>query len=122
MERVTYFTAGSVATAQELAEIAKINTASAKPFEVLVVNGSESSDYGYGERETDYVAGTVPEPYASEDPAYPVFDPDSPPTGDNIPANQVVISDGDELTLESSAGTVTVAISEGAATYTFVAP
>lgn len=63
MERIIYFQAGPVATTEELAEIAAIN-ALAKPYEVLVMNGSASTAHGAGNVTADYVAGTIPTAYS----------------------------------------------------------
>ena len=124
MQRITYFTAGPKATAGEIADIALLNAQVGSPFEVLVVNGAQSSEYGYGVRETDYVAGTVPAPYdntdSGEGPVYLVFDPDDPPNP-TLPDDRAVVANGDTLTAVDG-GTIAVAVAAGVATYTYTAP
>lgn len=77
MERIVYFTAGAVATAPELAEIAAINTAIAAKYDCVVRRGDGvgSLDYGAGPEPADYVAGTPPAGFDT----LPVFDPENPP-------------------------------------------
>jgi hypothetical protein len=74
-QKVIYFTAGPVATVDELADIAKLNAATEQPYSVKVFNGAQSPLYGYGKEAADFVAGTIPTVYN----AVPVIDPDAIP-------------------------------------------
>lgn len=114
--KVLYFTAGPKASAPELAEIALLNAAAAAPFEVGVRNGLESSSYGYGVEDADYVAGTIPDLYDDAE-TYPIFDPAEPPIP--VQSDQTVLNTGDVLTMASGKGTVVATIAAGVATYAF---
>ncbi len=57
--KVLYFTAGMIATAGELAEIAAIHG------DVYIRNGAASSNYGSRLEQADAVAGTVPAAYTT---------------------------------------------------------
>lgn len=65
------------------------------------------------------MAGTIPDAYSdTED--YPVIDPDDIPVPGVDYATQAIISNGDVLDT-ADGGTVTVAIVDGVATYTYAA-
>ena len=70
-EKIMFFTAGPVATPQEIADIAALRSdANVKPaYEVVVRNGAVPNTYGHGVEATDFVAGTVPSAYSAK----PVF-------------------------------------------------
>jgi len=68
-QRITFFTAGRVATVDELAEIEAIKTAIEPAFVMVVRNGEASPNYGAGPEPTDYVAGDVPAAYPAVFPA-----------------------------------------------------
>lgn len=109
MVKVIYFTAGAIATAPELAEIAKLNAATVPALEVVVRRGDGVGTqlYGAGEEAADYVAGTPPAPYDdTED--YPVADPDNPPVGAILGPLQAVVTDGQEITVTGGTATITV--------------
>ena len=121
MAKVIYFTAGEKATAPELADIANLNVAAVAPYEVVVRRGDDVASYSYGAgiEAADYVAGTIPDAYSdTED--YPVIDPDDIPVPGVDYATQAIISNGDVLDT-ADGGTVTVAIVDGVATYTYAA-
>lgn len=114
-KRIIYFTAGPTATAGELADVAKLNAAAEAPYEVLVVNGSESSIYGENNRiiPGDFVSGTVPANYhvdsdPEESTIYPEIDPDNLPVPDLEPT-QAIVSDEDVLELLGEDVTASVA-------------
>lgn len=115
MEKIVYVTAGLEATAGELAEIAKLNALVGPHYELHIVNGAKLVEAEA--RSADYVAGDFANapPY---DDGYTEIDPDNLPDHPAISANQVILRDGDTLTLESAAGTVSVAITNNVATYT----
>lgn len=116
---VTFFTAGSVATSEEKTQIANLNGLVGSHFEVRVANALADHNYGYGPRETDFVAGTRPTAYTNTE-TYPAFNTANPPV--QVSPTQKVIAHGQVLTLAAGAGTVNVSIVAGVATYTFVAP
>jgi len=104
MARIIYFQAGPTATTQELADIAAINAMTVKPYELIVMNGLESTLYGYGNVVTDYVAGTVPTAYEESD----VFDYEDPPDPILIATKATV---ADEAVLDTDdGGTVTFTV------------
>lgn len=113
MVKVIYFTAGAIATAPELAEIAKFNAAAVAPLEVVVRRGDGvgSQEYGAGEEAADFVAGTPPAPYDdAED--YPVADPDNPPLGGALGPLQAVVTNGQEIEVTGGTATITVVAGE----------
>lgn len=112
--KVLYFTAGQAATTDEQAEIDALNAA-ARPYDIQLRSAAASSLYGEKLEDCDFVAGTIPTAYEE----VATIDPD------NIPAivltdEQVVVNDGDVLDTEDG-GTVTVAVVDGVATYTYAA-
>lgn len=70
MQKIGFFTAGKVATPEELAEIAQIREDIAPKYDLVVMNGTANPNYGEGRPlPVDLVAGTVPGVY-SEVPEY----------------------------------------------------
>lgn len=116
MQRIVYFTEGPVASEAEETEIAEIASVIEKQFELAVFNGAANANYGAGQAAADYVAGTVPAGYSDEE-TYPVFDPASPPFV--LPATNAIVVDGDEFAV--TGGTVSVAVEDNVATFTFTA-
>ncbi|QBZ71752.1 hypothetical protein [Pseudomonas phage KP1] len=102
-KKVIYFTAGPTATVDELAAIAKLNSAAEKPYEVTVMNGSQNTKYGETNRlaPCDFVAGTVPTIYNAKT----VVNPDAIPV-QNLPATQAVVTNGQKITGVTGSGTV----------------
>lgn len=109
--KVGYFAAGAVPTAGEKAEIDKINTWAAKTAEVHVMNGAAVGSSGSSIQVFDYVAGTVPAAYSGL--GYATLDPDNPPDSPALPDTQTVLSNAEEIPLDT-AGTVTVSVAAGA--------
>ena len=101
-KRVIYFTAGVTPTSGELAEIAKLNTAADKPYEVIVMNGAANAKYGETNRlaPCDFVAGTVPTIYNAKD----VVDPDAIPV-QNLPATQAIVTNAQKIAGVTGSGT-----------------
>lgn len=104
-KKIIYFTAGVTATAGEIADIAKLNAAAVKPYDVVVVNGAANAKYGETDRliPGDFVAGSVPDVYhvdgdPEEDTVYPEIDPDDMPVPDLEPT-QAIVDDEDVLEL-----------------------
>jgi hypothetical protein len=82
---IIFFTAGPVATSDELTAIGKLEAATEQPYSVKVFNGLRSPNYGYGIEQCDYVAGTIPTAYD----AFDVIDPDAiPGAGGNVEDGQ----------------------------------
>jgi len=102
-KRVIYFTAGVTPTSGELAEIAKLNTAADKPYEVIVMNGSANTKYGETNRlaSCDFVAGTVPTIYNAKT----VVNPDAIPV-QNLPNTQAIVTNAQKITGVTGSGTV----------------
>ena len=59
---LAYFTAGSIPTAAELAEIDAANALAVPAYSVLVMNGAIAHD----KKTVDFVAGTIPTAYAGD--------------------------------------------------------
>lgn len=118
LKKVVYFTLSDVPTAGEIADIAKLNAATAAPYEVAVRSSVRPMSSGGDNEACDYVAGTIPEVefYEEKD----VIDPDDIPN-QNLSATQVIVNDGDELAAVGG-GTIAVAVAAGVATYTYTAP
>lgn len=105
MQKVLFFTAGPIPTNDELTAINKIKAAAAAPFELGIRNAAIPAQYQPKYEETVYVAGSPPAPYNdSED--FPVFNPDAPPSGDNLPATQAVVNNAQKITGVTGSGTV----------------
>lgn len=118
-QKVTYFTAGAIATSEELADIAALNAQAAAPFTVHCEN-SQAVVADANQKSTDYVAGTLVEPYDDSE-TYTVYDPDDPPEPTVI-ATKAIVADGDEFANTGSpAGTITVTVVDNVATMAFVA-
>jgi hypothetical protein len=123
-KKVLFFTAGIVPTSGEIADIAKLNAAAEKQYEVVVMNGAANTKYGETNRLVpgDYVAGSVPAIYEIEDEddnrIYPEIDPDEIPN-QALTDTQAIINDGDEFAV--TGGTVSVEIADGVPTFTFTA-
>lgn len=115
-KKILYFTAGIVPTNDEATEIAAIRALAIQQYEVMVMNGLQSPNYGAGQPVGDYVAGTVPDSYLDEEdePLYPEFDITNLPDPDSLPADQAIISDGE--TIDLGATTVTVSVADNVAT------
>lgn len=104
-KRIVYFTAASVATTAEKADIVELSGIVAPQFELTVYNGAASPNYGAGIADADYVAGTIPTAY-SDDNVYPVFNADAPPFV--LPAAQAIIADEDVIDIAGTTYTFTV--------------
>jgi hypothetical protein len=113
-QKIMYFTAASVLTPEEKAEIASLMPLTAPPYSVVVRDATASPNFGYGPEATDYVMGTTI-PAAYED--VPVFDPDDLP-GElpELPegyeyyavASQVAVYSEDEIFVSGDVTTQTV--------------
>ena len=120
-QKVLYFTEDVYATVEEKADIAKLQAVAEKPFDVVVMASTRSSEYASGPIPAAYVAGTVPAPYDNDDPeegpVYETFDLDNPP----IPVlpTQYVLNDGDSFTLAD--GTLDVIIEDGVPVFEYTA-
>lgn len=123
MAKIIYFIAGNVPTVGEAADIAKLEAATAQPYELAIRSNKQLPAYGEGRFEDcDFVAGTLPADEDANDfyAAIDEIDPDAiPATG--VRDDQVVLTDGDELDAVGG-GTIAVAIADGVATYTYTAP
>jgi len=126
-QKVLYFTAGPVATAGELADIAALNAAALPAYEIGVRSGDTArvkGEYGEGRLEpATYIAGTPPAAYTNaededENPIYTVLDPDNLPAPP-LPDDQAVVTDED--TLEVTQGTVTFSVAGNVLTGAFAA-
>lgn len=104
MKRIGFFTAGMLATTQEKALIATLNSQAAQPYEVIVMNGQSNPNYGYGKLVCDYVAGTPPAAYAG----VPTYDPTNPPNPP-LPSNKAIVQNAQELTVPVTGTYVTKA-------------
>ena len=110
MKRIIFFQAGPTATSGEIAEIEAINRMAVSPYELIVMNASESTLYGAGNAPADYVAGTIPTAYAE----VTEFDYTDPPDPVLIATKAIV---ADEAVLDTDdGGTVTVTVAENAIT------
>lgn len=99
-EHILYFTAESVPTEAELAEIDTLNALTEKPYHVTVHNGAMEPDYiATG----DYAMGSIPGAYSE----LPVFDPEAAQAPDLEPG-EAIVTDGDAIDVATSAGTVSV--------------
>lgn len=105
MQKIVYFTVGTVPTPQELADIETMNLAAAAPYEVLVVNGSANAEYGETYRliPCDFVAGTVPDNYAE----IAVIAPEDMGK-DELAATDTIVSDGSSVTVLGAAGSESI--------------
>lgn len=115
-KKVIFFTAGTTATAGEIADIAKLNAAAEAQYEVIVANGAANAQYGETDRiiPSDFVAGTVPTKYNAVD----VIDPDAIPNQALLPT-QAIVSDTQAFTTEVSgvfATTATVTVVDNVVT------
>lgn len=103
MAKIIYFIAGNVPTVGEAADIAKLEAATAKPYELVIRSNKALPSYGEGRFEAcDFVAGTIPGAVVDAD-------------------TQIVINDGDTLDAVGG-GTIAVDITAGVATFTYTAP
>jgi hypothetical protein len=95
-KKVIFFTAGTTATAGEIADIAKLNAAAEAQYEVIVANGAANAKYGETDRiiPSDFVAGTIPTEYAAID----EIDPDAIPN-QALAATQAIVEDAQALTV-----------------------
>lgn len=114
LKKLIYFTATDVPTAAEKEDIAKLNAAAIAPYEIAVRSSQRPLKSGGPLEFTNCVSGTMPTEYAE---GYEFVDPDNIPVG-GITDTQVILNDGEELAVEGG-GTVSVAISNGVATYTY---
>lgn len=109
MKRILFFLAGMKPTNDEQAAIDKFNNAAAKPYEVIVLNGTANAEYGEGEPNRlipcDFVSsinGTeVPAIYNGID----GIDADEIPL-QGYPSTQAIAIDGYTLNVSNSAGDV----------------
>lgn len=124
-KKVIFFTAGTTATAGEIADIAKLNAAAEAQYEVIVANGAANAKYGETDRiiPADFIAGTIPDVYRVdgdplEDPVYPEIDPDAIPN-QALTATQAIVEDAQTFTTEVSgvfATTATVTVVDNVVT------
>lgn len=122
MAKIMYFIAGNVPTVDEAADIAKLEAATGAPYELVIRSNKATPNYGEGRFEAaDFVAGTLPAEEAANDyySEIDTIDPDNIPAT-NVPADGVVVRDGDVLD-EEGGGTITVEVTDGVATYTYAA-
>jgi hypothetical protein len=118
MKKVIYFTAGAVATAEELEEITAIRAYTGPLLDLTVSNGAilpnlsgdpENED-DPRIQESDFVAGTIPEAYSGVD----ELDPDNIGPALDVGSDKAVVTDGQVITIE--AATYTFTIVDGAIT------
>lgn len=110
LKKILYFTAGTVPTEGEAAEIAALRAMAIQQYNVHVANGLKSSNYGAGQPTADYLMGTIPDSYKDEgDPIYPEFDLANLPDPGSLPADQTIISDGETIDIGATSVTVSVA-------------
>lgn len=102
MKQIAYFTAGTLATVDEKAAIAKLNAIAVPAYQVTVMSAIQSPNYGAGPFPADFKAGSPPAAYD----AVPTIDPDAPPTPDNLPATQAVVNNAQKITGVTGSGTV----------------
>lgn len=100
-QKILYFTAGSIPTGPELAEIAAIPL-----FDVLVRNAAGNPLYGTKIEPCDYVAGSIPESYSE-------IDEYSAAVG--LAGTQAIVEDGQVLDVDGG-GTVELTIADGVIT------
>lgn len=102
-KRVIFFTAGPLATTNELAAIAKLNAVAVAQYEVLVANGSQNAKYGETNRliPCDFVAGVVPTIYNAK----ATIDPNNIPN-QALTSTQAIVSNGQKVTGVTGTGTV----------------
>lgn len=104
-QKIIYFTASAVASEQELADIAALNTMAEPPYLVQVSNASIPAGLGKDgsgadiTEACDFVAGTIPAAYSG----VAEFDIDNPPAPE-LPADQAVVSNGGTVPVTNSAG------------------
>lgn len=99
-KKVIYFIAGSLATSNELADIAKLNAAAQPDYEVHVFKAGVPQSTPI--RDADYVGhhgATIPTEYS----AVTVIDPDNIPLAP-LPDSQAIVIDGGVLSVKNSAG------------------
>jgi hypothetical protein len=103
MKKVIFFTAGTKATAGELADIAKLNAVAEAQYSVQVVNGAVPAIYGETDRiipDVDYVAGTIPELYEEID----EIDPDDIPN-QALTSTQAIVENAQKIAGVTGSGT-----------------
>jgi len=116
-QKIIYFTAGAVATAEELSEIAALNALAETPYLVQVSNAAVPAGLGKDSEgaeiieQCDFVAGSIPAAYSE----IAEFDPQNPPAPD-LPDDQAVVTDGGTLNVDGVS--VTLAVSGNAVTGT----
>lgn len=115
METILYLTAGDTPTGPEQADIDKLNALAAPAYDIRCANSKKV--IAAETVAADYVAGTLVAPYNVTE-NFPEFDLDAPPKHPGTLSTQVVLTHGDTLTLAAAAGTVSVTIAAGVATYT----
>lgn len=108
-KKILYFIAGHVATVGEAADIAKLEGAAEKPYDVFIrSNKGGLASYGEGRLEpTDFVAGEVPEEYIEavdedDERIYPDIDPDDVPVV--VPDGSSVVENGASVMVRTSNG------------------
>ena len=112
-KKVLYFIAGTVPDSTELADIAKLNAAAEKPYEVTVLTKTGAGgSYNYGEGRpapADYAScksgGSIPAAFSG----LAVLDPANPPA-QNLPTTQAVVANGQKLTASGSGAVATVVV------------
>lgn len=124
MAKIIYFIEGNAPTVDEAADIAKLEAATARPYELVIRSNKALPSYGEGRFEAcDFVAGTLPADEDANDfyDAIDAIDPDAIPGAIVDGDTQVIVTDGDTLD-EAGGGTIAVEIVAGVATFTYTAP
>lgn len=105
-QRIAYFTAGSVPTEAELADIAQLKAASEPAIELLIRNAAVDSGSGVDAdglnilEDVDAVSGAAPGEYILR--GFESVAPDEAGTAPALTDTQVVISDGDTAVMSNS--------------------
>jgi hypothetical protein len=111
-KRILYFTSGIAPTTGQAAEIAKLIAITPAAFEVLILNGQQTS--AKKRVAADYVAGAIPPTYRdggidSGTSLYTIIDPNNPPAPNTLPATQAVVYNGQVISYGGHTYTFTVA-------------
>lgn len=117
-KRILYFTKGKEVDLTESGEIAEIIPFTQPQYELVVMNGAENNEYGYGPIPGDYAAGqNIPTEFSG----LTEFDPKDPPEPAEplLPGTHAIIKDSDTFAVTGDAdGTLTVTIADGVPTFT----
>lgn len=117
-KKIIYFTAGSVVTPGEAADIEALNALAVPTYSVQVANASVLPNLGQMPNpdpepedpanvpilmDCDFVAGTIPDDYDAID----VIDPDAPPAPD-VGSDRAVVANEEVLTIGAETFTFTI--------------